>query len=277
MVKLPEICVKQSGERDVGTAFGWTGLGALSGKDAIMSDQTLLSRIGGWFKRTGNEPGNGDLPLVHPDDMNTSMEHRSSFLRPWARRDAAIQQLQDGFGTLTELMSGIRSNLERQNERQEELARYLSHLPQALQTIPESNRMQGETLKAIHQQLATQSDQQGKLTDILGQMSRTSFEQRGMLDELRERVETVRETDKAIADNLGNVGIAMEAVTKNSSASAEVLTQMRDRIDTRDDQLEKILHKQSIRFTTMLAIAIFLSIAALAAVGIVGYLLMIRK
>ena len=242
-----------------------------------MSDQTLLSRIGGWFKRSSTDGGNGDLPLVHHEDMNTSMEHRSSFLRPWARRDAAIQQLQDGFGTLTDLMSGIRSNLEKQNERQEQLAEYLSHLPQVLASLPESNRVQGETLKAIHQQLATQSDQQGKLNDILGQMSRTSFEQRGMLDELRERVETVRETDKVIADNLGNVGSAMEAVTKNSTAGVEVLTQMRDRIDTRDDQLEKILQKQSVRFTTMLAIAIFLSIAALAAVGIIGYLLIIKK
>ncbi|HTL28385.1 MAG TPA: hypothetical protein VL282_04170 [Tepidisphaeraceae bacterium] len=240
-----------------------------------MSEQTtLLSRIGGWFKRSSNE--NGDLPLVHHGEV-TNLEHRSSFLRPWARRDAAIQQLQDGFGTLTDLMSGIRSNLEKQNERQEELLSYLSHIPQALQSIPESNRVQGETLKAIHQQLSVQSDQQGKLNDILGQMSRTSFEQRGMLDELRERVDTVRETDRVIADNLGNVGVAMEAVTKNSATSAEVLGQMRDRINDRDDQLEKILQKQNIRFTTMLAIAIFLSIAALAAVGIVGYLLLIRK
>jgi archaellum component FlaC len=146
-----------------------------------------------------------------------------------------------------------------------------------LNSLPESNRMQGETLKAIHQQLATQSDQQGKLNDILGQMSRTSFEQRGMLDELRERVDSVRETDKVIADNLGNVGTAMQEVTKNSAASAEVLTQMHTRINDRDDQLEKILQKQSVRFTTMLAIAIFLSIAALAAVGIIGYLLMLKK
>jgi septal ring factor EnvC (AmiA/AmiB activator) len=98
-----------------------------------------------------------------------------------------------------------------------------------------------------------------------------------MLDELRERVDSVRETDKVIADNLGNVGSAMEAVTKNSAASAEVLTQMHTRINDRDDQLEKILQKQSVRFTTMLAIAIFLSIAALAAVGIIGYLLMLKK
>jgi hypothetical protein len=52
---------------------------------------------------------------------------------------------------------------------------------------------------------------------------------------------------------------------------------MRDRIDSRDGQLERILQRQGTRFTTMLAIAIFLSISALAAVCIMGYLLIIKK
>ena len=49
---------------------------------------------------------------------------------------------------------------------------------------------------------------------------------------------------------------------------------MRDNISSRDGQLERILHKQAMRFTSMLAIAIFLSIAALVAVAVVGYQLM---
>ena len=47
---------------------------------------------------------------------------------------------------------------------------------------------------------------------------------------------------------------------------------MRTNLDQRDKQLENILHRQGTRFTTMLAIAIFLSIAALAAVTVMGYL-----
>ena len=45
---------------------------------------------------------------------------------------------------------------------------------------------------------------------------------------------------------------------------------MRDRINDRDGQLESILHKQGTRFTTMLAVAIFLSISALVAVCVLG-------
>lgn len=234
--------------------------------------QTLITRIGSWFKR--GTRGNGELPLDPHTAISTSIEPRSSFLRPWARRDAAIQQLQDGFHTLTDLMATIRDNLERQNRRQDELLNYLSHLPQALESLPESNRVQGEALRAIRQQLEQQNDQQEKLTEILEKIGAGGGEQRVMIDSLRQRVESLRETDEAIAENLNRVGSAMQTVSETAASSTQVLGQMRDRIDERDDQLERILQKQSTRFTTMLSIAIFLSCAALVAVSVVGYLLL---
>ena len=270
MVELLQISVKRATD-------------AAERKDAPMTEnQTIFARIGGWFKKSNRSDGNGhgDLPLNPPGDTgnNTSVVvTRSSFLRPWAKRDAAIQQLQDGFSTLTDLMSGIRSNLEKQNERQSELMQYLSSLPQVLEQLPESNRVQGETLKAIHQQLASQNAQQSKLGDILERMSETGGQQRELIEDLAERVETVRHNDEQIASHLQSVGEAMQGVSKNSEASSQVLQNMRDNINSRDGQLERILHKQNTRFTTMLAVAIFLSISALVVVSIMGYLLIIKK
>ncbi len=236
--------------------------------------QTLITRIGSWFKR--GTRGNGDLPL-DPHSPGTGIEPRSSFLRPWARRDAAIQQLQDGFHTLTDLMSTIRDNLDRQSHRQDELLNYLSHLPQALESLPESNRVQGEALRAIRQQLQQQNSQQEKLSEILEKIGAGGGEQRILIDSLRERVDSLRQTDESIAENLSSVGDAMKTVSQTSATSTAVLGQIRDRIDERDDQLERVLQKQSTRFTTMLAIAIFLSCSALVAVSVVGYLLLNSK
>jgi chromosome segregation ATPase len=236
--------------------------------------QTLITRIGSWFKR--GTRGNGDLPL-DAHSSSTGIEPRSSFLRPWARRDAAIQQLQDGFHTLTDLMSTIRDNLDRQSRRQDELMNYLSHLPQALESLPESGRVQGEALQAIRQQLQQQNGQQERLSEILEKIGEGGSEQRVLIDALRQRVDSLRQTDEAIAQNLSSVGDAMKTVSQTSATSAQVLGSMRDRIDERDDQLQQILQKQSTRFTTMLSIAIFLSCAALAAVSVVGYLLLNPK
>src|SRR5262249_10171737 len=102
-------------------------------------------------------------------------------------------------------------------------------------------------------------------------------EQNEMLHGLHERVESFRQQDQAIADNLTSVGVAMQDVTKNSATSTQVLEQMRDNINSRDGQLERILHKQNVRVTTMLAIAIFLSVAGLVAVSITGYLLILKR
>ncbi|HVT87812.1 MAG TPA: hypothetical protein VHD56_03085 [Tepidisphaeraceae bacterium] len=234
-----------------------------------MSDQqTFFSKIGNFFRRS-----NGDLPLSD----STAIEPRSTFLRPWARRDAAIEHLQDGFTTLTDLMSAIRQTLENQSKQQDELVGYLAHLPEALRAIPESSRIHGETLRAIHTQLEQQNIQQERLGEILEKMSQSDGAQRESIDEIRERVETIRQTDEAISSNLSNLGSALQSVTRNSTAGTQVLEQMRDRISSRDDQLEQILHRQGTRFTAMLAVAIFLSISALAAVCVIGYMLMNQK
>ncbi len=241
-----------------------------------MNDNSFLGKLGSWFKRGGDQ---ADLPLVDQDENGNGldqhrggMEPRSTFLRPWAKRDAAIANLQDGFNTLTGLMGSIRDNLETQNGRQQELMSLLSQLPQSLEGLPEASRVQSETLKAIHTQLATQNGHQTKLGDILDHISQAATEQRKTLNAMDERFSTLSEHDAAISQNLSSVGNAMQTVSKNSSASTEVLSQMKDNITARDGELERILHRQGTRFTTMLSVAIFLSVAALVACSVIGYL-----
>src|SRR5688572_4051642 len=111
-----------------------------------MTEQsTLLSRIGRWFKRedaSNGEMGHGEQTLgERPASPNTALDTRTTFLRPWAKRDAAIQHLQEGFTTLTDLMGAIRDSLEKQNQRQDELMGALTSLPQVLNSLPENNRM----------------------------------------------------------------------------------------------------------------------------------------
>jgi chromosome segregation ATPase len=234
--------------------------------------QSLVSKIGNWFRR-GNRPLNGELLDAQQSDR-PQLELRGSVLRPWAKRDQAISNLQDGFQTLTELMTAIKENLNDQSRRQDELLRHLAHLPEAIQSIPESNRMQGEALRAIHARMEHQNEQQQMIAEILHKVSQSSSEQSKTVDVVRDRVEVMAEHERKIADNLSSVGTAMQTVSRNSQTSAQVLEQMRDNISSRDGQLERILHKQAMRFTSMLAVAIFLSIAALVAVAVVGYQLL---
>jgi len=177
---------------------------------------------------------------------------------------------------LADLLTTVRDNLERQGERQDQLLDYLSHLPEALRQLPESNKVQAETLKAIHQQMEQQFGQQRHLAEILDKISDASGSHREGLHTLHERVEALHQHDRSIADNLSHVGAAMQDVGKNAETSAKVLEQLRDRQSDHDAELQRLLVKQNARFTTMLATAIVLSIAALVAVALIGYLLLTR-
>ncbi len=255
-----------------------------------MSDQTgFMTRIGNWLKGGGGggpTDASGDLPLQHADEngdngasptgtiihpVDTS---RSTFLRPWAKRDGAIVQLQEGFSALTGLMGAVKDNLERQNDRQAEMMQLLGNLPEVLKSIPESGAAQTETLRAIAEQIKYQNAQQAQLGDVLEKLTESGGDQRETLDTLRQRVESLNEHDRNIADSLGSVGQAMQTVSRTSHTSAQVLEQMRDNINSREGELQRLLTKQGARYTTMLAIAIFLSIAALAAVCVMGYIML---
>lgn len=215
--------------------------------------------------------GNGGSSLLQPVDAT-----RSTFLRPWAKRDASITQLQDGFNALTGLMGAVKESLDKQNQRQDELLNVLSSLPEVMRSIPATGAAQTETLRAIADQIKEQNAHQQKLGDILEKVTETSGTHKEALDGLRQHVENLGGHERTIADNLNQVGAAMQDVSQNSKVSAHVLEQMRDNVNAREGELQKILHKQSARYTTMLAIAIFLSIAALAAVCVIGYMVITK-
>ena len=236
-----------------------------------MSEQiTIVSRVRGWFRKSRmDDVGLTDMPA------ETSVQSTSLF-RPFARRDSAMQSLQQGFVTLTDLMVGIRENLENQGRRQDQLLTELAKLPAMLEQLPESARIQGETLKALHQELSQQHVQQQRLTEILDHVSKSNTSQREVLDGMSDRMDRMRQTDEQISNNLTSVGTTMQELGKNTTTSAQIMETLRDNMASRDNDLQQVLMRQGTRFTVMLAVAIFLSIAALVAVSIIGYLMLTR-
>ncbi len=261
----------------------------------------FIGRIGNWFK--GRSDGGDRVAASHgknPSALRGTVEEnpnpmlskhpsafdglqrpdpvRNTFLRPWAKRDAAIANLQDGFSTLTDLMGAVRDGLERSATRQDELLRYLSHLPEALQSIPEGQKQQAETLKAIGDQITQQTGQQHRVAEILTNVSQAAAQQGKVLDALHGRVENIHDNGQTMGNTMRDFGNAMNNamadVSRTSTTSTQVLERIRQDIGTRDQTLERELQKQAKRFTTMLAISIFLAIAALVLVAVIGYLML---
>jgi hypothetical protein len=117
-----------------------------------------------------------------------------------------------------------------------------------------------------------QYEEQSKLGEILEKISQADGQSLKSLDALQQHVDQLRQHDAAVAQNLGQVGEAMEGLGKNTAASAAVLQQLRDSSQTRDGEIERILQQQTSRFTTLLVVATLLLVAALVTVGVLGYL-----
>lgn len=260
--------------------------------------QKFFSRIGSWFRRNhtpadeqlmGDQEAQptelaeiGENEIVVPESNGEGGNGRSNhepengeprltFLRPWARRDQAIDNLNRGLGALSDLLVSIRENMHKQGERQEQLLSHLADLPAALRAIPEAGRLQGETLKAIQQQIEKQTLQQSQLGQVLDRISHADTRQGRTLEALQQNLAAINQHDQAISFNLQTLGIALESVSQNSATGAKVLEQLRDNAARRDGELERVVKRQNTRFTTMLTIAIVLSVAALTAVSVFGY------
>jgi archaellum component FlaC len=245
--------------------------------EADMSEtDTFLNRIGRIFKRpTAPNGGNGDTG--NGDGQHAPgaiVETNPITLRPWRKNTAAITQLQSGFHSLTDLMDEIRLNMVAQGRRQDELIGYLSALPKLMETIPENNRRQGETLKAIHEQLQRHADQEETLGEILEKLSESGGEQKDLLEGLRERVETLNHQDKAMADSLNSVSVTLEQASRHSAVGTQVLENLRENLKSRDGDLQRVIHRQNIRFTALLIVAILVSASAVAGVLVMAYTLM---
>jgi hypothetical protein len=241
---------------------------------------TFFDRVTRLFRRNnstnGNGGGNGDGNLATMTEgdpgRSVSVETRPAVLRSWGKNGAAIAQLQEGFQLLTELMTTIRSNMESQGHRQDQLLEQVSALPKVLESIPETTRIQGEALKAIHQQLIGQAEQQSLLRDILDKLAETGGDQRDLLEGIRERMETLHHQDQAMADSLNTVGSALESVSRNSASSAQILGSIRDNLSSHDRELEQVLRRQASRFTLMLATSVILSGIAVLSVVVMGFM-----
>jgi chromosome segregation ATPase len=245
-------------------------------KENVMSDPSVFSRISKWLKPGSPDGGGAELPLerevvVHGEPTDPQ---GAAFLRPWARRETTVAQLQDGFRALNDLVASVKDNLDRQAERHDELLRVLRHLPDALRAIPESARTQAETLKFVGEQLQRHNGQYQRLAEVLEKVSESGAGQKKLLDVLCDRVDTISEHDRSLVDHMRSVSAAMHGVSQNTQTSAQVLDQIKDNARARDVDLQVLLHRQGVRFTIMLSAAIVLSLSALAAVGAMGWTLL---
>ena len=209
----------------------------------MSESQGLFGKVSRWFRqRFGAQE---DLPLLYGEtETSTAITRRPIFGFPWQRKEEDLTVLQTGLASMTALMTSLRQYLDQQNARHDELLTYLSQLSQALQAIPDAGRIQSETLRVLHQQIAYQNAQHKQLSETLRKISESSGTQREVVELLRDRVEILYKNDQQIADTIGGMGGSITLVSQQSQTNTMVLERLRDNLVTRDGDLEKAIRRE---------------------------------
>ena len=171
-----------------------------------------------------------------------------------------------------------------------ELVRYLSHLPQrgTVTTQPEgpgrvappAGRGPGRGDAAAGGGAGrdaprdpnagrAQGRQQDHVGALLERLTEADARTGRTLEAVETRLEVVGRHDAAVSES-------MESVARSSRGSTEVLEQLHEHLRSRDLGFERVVERQGTRFTSILAVATLLAVAALTGVGILGYLFVNR-
>lgn len=233
-----------------------------------MTEETgFFDRVSRWFKRQFRKEE--DLPLLYGQTETSLLPSRRG-LFPWARAGGSIDMIESRLSAVTALMVALRSAIDQQSQRHDELLTYLSQLSHALQAIPDTARVQSETLRVLHQQIAYQNAQHKQLSEVLRKLGDSDGEQHTIIEGLRERVEILYATDQSIRETIGGMDTAVRQVSLNSNTSTLVLERLRDNLVNHETDLDKSLRRQNRHVLIALVICIVLSIIAIVTVIVVA-------
>lgn len=235
-----------------------------------MNEQAnLFGRMTRWFRQ--RFVPQQELPLLYGQtETPTALARRPFF--PWNRREDDLSALQGQLTSMAALMTSMRQYLDQQNARHDELLTYLSQLSQALQAIPDSSRVQGETLRVLHQQIAFQNAQHKQLFEMVRKISDHSSTQHDIAELLRDRVETLYKNDQELVQTIRSMGQAMDTVSNRSQTNGLVLDRLRDNLVSRDGELERAIHRENYWVRgTLLITAVVAAAALVIAVAISIY------
>lgn len=214
---------------------------------------------------SGNGPGGPLLPPEPPPRR-----------RLWGNRrdDTAIDEVRAGMSALASLLTGIQQHMEKQDARQEELAERQREVVACLSHLPMASAIQNESLSAIREQITQGVATQTRLCSALERLGGLQETTGEALTSITRRIDQMDSRDANFANSMEKVCDAMQTVSRASETGAIVLERVRNTLATQQDGMSKTLDKHQNRFNALMAVAIAVSVAALAVVAGVGYLVL---
>jgi hypothetical protein len=183
-------------------------------------------------------------------------------------------KLQQSYDSLLDTVQSLRQSLDGQARRQEELLNRLSTLPHAVETLPQTSKMQSDMLKMINDRLAMHGEQQRRVSDVMNTLGASGKEQGQTLESIREQIETGNEIDRQLVESFNRFSMMIDRLHVANNHAVECLQQVRDSYATTSMQMQEWIEKSRSRNTWLIGGAFVLSATAVVAVIVLVMALM---
>lgn len=193
----------------------------------------LLNRV------RGRGPVEVDIARVNPNSRQA--------------REMTIQQLKEGYGEVVETMKSVRTHLDQQAGRNEQMLDLMKGIPEVLKSIPESSQRQTEMLSVIQQNLERQNETAGHLTNAIVSLASASEKQGTTLQGINERMEAEGATREALNTGVSNLNHTLGGVTESSTATRESMHALSEQSRMNDERMRD-MYQRSQRTTIMMVI-----------------------
>lgn len=183
----------------------------------------------------------------------------------WTRRDQALQQLQEGYQRVTDLIDAMQKHMGEQSDRTERIASSLDYLARSLSDLPTASRQQAETLGAIASHLEVTNSRTQQLAESISELPGATKAQNEALTGITRQLDMANETHVQLNHALSSLGEAVGTLRKSGEAQAESLRSLQEEGRDREGHLAQLVSEQQRRFTWLFAITLIFALLGAAA------------
>jgi uncharacterized phage infection (PIP) family protein YhgE len=203
-------------------------------------------------------------PAENADDGNgdSGGEKTGRQLTRWTRRDQAINQLQQGYEKVTQLIEEIQIHLASQSDRSERLCQSLDQIARSANELPEIARQQNQVLENIAGRLENTQEHTKHLNESLGEVPKAVKIQSETLSNINRQLEMTSEQNVMSTQTIEKVGTAINALGETNRHQAEALKEMNTKADEKNEMLTQLIARQSRRFTMLFVVTLLLAAGA---------------
>ncbi|MEX2213869.1 MAG: hypothetical protein WD768_07065 [Phycisphaeraceae bacterium] len=242
----------------------------------------LASRFGKfvqWFKRSKQTPAVKAEPTYRTApgtatavaDPEPAYEERA--IEAPSRRitkENAIDKLTRGYEEVVDLMTSVRSHMQQQSERSERLLTMLQGLPDALKSLPEATRSQTRTLETIQSSLASQAQNQSRLTDALTGLAKTTHQHELAMTAIGQQLDAGHQRSEQILSSFTALSGTLGRMSEATEMSTGLLQRIAQQESQAAEQVRQLFLRNQKQMTTMSVISWSLALVALTVAGYVA-------